>query len=529
MSISLGVAVVATLAALIFTGLLVRRCIRVPRLDIAALLCACCGLSIALAAQTIGYYHGFGATTFRALHLCAQLLTPLALAWALAELTGKSLGARFAARLALGGLCVVAAVVLASDPLSSSSFTNAWPAAGVYYQLIPNAILELIAVAVTLSVVLALMVAGLRARRYPDWREVFRAVVLAGIGALATDALRAGLPAKSAYAAVCLAAAVFAWLAARQASRVRLNVLRLGGPVWDEDSGAFVRYNEDTGEFAPYRDDMDYPVGGQARGFGHDGGYGGGHGPGYDRGDAGMSGWYADGAPAGEEGGDADFQGWFRDERGDTGGFPAQGADTGGFPAGPGEGYGFGRAPGGNGTNGHSLAPFDTGAPFGTGTSFETGDRLPPVGGYAGPGALPGPAEVDMAAAMAPLDAGTSRLYGQIAIYTLLDSRAEDFDRLAHQVVEQVKAHEPGALVYAMHGVPSAPMQRILYEVYRDDTAYDEHMRQPYVQQFEEERKPCLLATNVIELGVRHAKFSAPPAQGRAARGEELRSWGGAR
>jgi hypothetical protein len=56
-------------------------------------------------------------------------------------------------------------------------------------------------------------------------------------------------------------------------------------------------------------------------------------------------------------------------------------------------------------------------------------------------------------------------------------------------------------------------MQRILYAIYRDEAAFDRHERQPYIRQFEEEREPYVLATNVIELGVRHAKFIPPPAQ----------------
>jgi len=85
-------------------------------------------------------------------------------------------------------------------------------------------------------------------------------------------------------------------------------------------------------------------------------------------------------------------------------------------------------------------------------------------------------------------------------------------------VVEQVKNREPDTLVYVMHGVPAAPMQRILYAIYRDEAAFDRHERQPYIRQFEEEREPYVLATNVIELGVRHAKFMpvAAPRQPRA-------------
>jgi len=106
-----------------------------------------------------------------------------------------------------------------------------------------------------------------------------------------------------------------------------------------------------------------------------------------------------------------------------------------------------------------------------------------------------------------PVD--TDRLYGRIAIYTLLDAGADEFDRLAEQVVEEVRAGEPDTLAYVVHGVPSAPLQRILYQLYADRAAYDRHHEQPYVAEFETRRRPLVLATNVIELGVRQAKVAA--------------------
>jgi hypothetical protein len=54
-------------------------------------------------------------------------------------------------------------------------------------------------------------------------------------------------------------------------------------------------------------------------------------------------------------------------------------------------------------------------------------------------------------------------------------------------------------------------MQRILYEVYRDRAAYEAHKRQPYVIEFEADRRPYVLATNVIELGLQQAKVSPLP------------------
>jgi hypothetical protein len=74
-----------------------------------------------------------------------------------------------------------------------------------------------------------------------------------------------------------------------------------------------------------------------------------------------------------------------------------------------------------------------------------------------------------------------------------------------------VRAREPDTLVYIVHAVPTAPNQRILYEVYRDRAAYDEHLQRPYLVRYEAERRPFVLATNEIELGLQQAKVSPLP------------------
>ena len=113
---------------------------------------------------------------------------------------------------------------------------------------------------------------------------------------------------------------------------------------------------------------------------------------------------------------------------------------------------------------------------------------------------------VDCGAAGDVGDDAAKRLYGQITIYTLLEDGIADFDRLVTRVVEQVRANEPGTLVYVAHVVPSAPLQRIIYGVYRDQAAYDEHTKQSHIREFEASRRPLMLTTNVIELGVLQAK-----------------------
>jgi quinol monooxygenase YgiN len=101
--------------------------------------------------------------------------------------------------------------------------------------------------------------------------------------------------------------------------------------------------------------------------------------------------------------------------------------------------------------------------------------------------------------------------YGRIQIFTLLDDRVADFDRLAEEAAEYVRTGEPDTLVYVIHLVPNAPLQRIFYEIYRDRTAFDSHESQPYIQRFVAERRTYVLATNVIELRLKYAKVAPLP------------------
>jgi quinol monooxygenase YgiN len=107
--------------------------------------------------------------------------------------------------------------------------------------------------------------------------------------------------------------------------------------------------------------------------------------------------------------------------------------------------------------------------------------------------------------------AGPARPYGRILIFTLLDDRVADFDRLAEQTAEEVRIGEPDTLVYVIHTVPNAPMQRIFYEIYRDRAAFDSHENQPYMQRFVADRRSHVLATNVIELRLKYAKVAPLP------------------
>ena len=500
MSISFAVALAGTVLAAAGTGLAIRLCVRQPRPDMVAWVLALAGLTVALAAQAAGYRRGFGPTTFRAIQLSGALIAPLSLAWGMTELAAKGLAARFPARLALGGLFVVVGVILATDVLSSQPFGQTWPAARDHFEPLSLGLLGLVAVVVVVTILAALLSTGLRSRRDPAWRAALAAVGLASAAALATEGLQARLPADAAYPALTAVAAAAAWLAAGRAAGVSLSRIRAaghGGPPGrggdpgpggagslDLDREGYPQF-EDSAAFAAYANS----------GYGGTGGH---QGPVY-------------GTPGRR----------YDDQYADTGSYPGTGglppAEPGAFAPGPVEpvtgAFDPLFRPGGSAVPLHDQdlrdqpgpdAPASNGVPAsgarpglvpGQDIEFATGMQLPAVG--------------DMIAAAAPDAVDTGRLYGRIAIYTLLDEGAEEFDRLAERVVEQVRTGEPGTLAYVVHGVPSAPLQRILYQLYADRAAYDRHQERPYVADFETRRRPLVLATNVIELGVRQAKVAA--------------------
>jgi quinol monooxygenase YgiN len=509
MSISFAAALAGTVLAAVGTGLAIRLCLRKPRADMVAWVVALAGLTVGLAAQAAGYRRGFVPTTFRATQLGAALVAPVALAWGMVELAAKSLVARFAGRLCLAGLFVVAGVILATDVLSARGFTQEWPAPRDYFQYVSLSLLALVAVAVAATVIVALITTGLRSRHDPAWRGPLAAVALASVAALATQGLLLKLPANVAYPVLTLIAAVAAWLAASRAARISVAQIRGGTsgpssarPTGDpgrqaadpgyggddsldlyrdgyrhfDDSAAFAAYVNGEYDTGGYRAPGD-AYGSQAGARGAATGYGGAG----ERGTAGYGGAGGQGAAG----------------YGDTGGFSADPVEpvTGAFD--PLFRPSASSAAGRPGSDAATLNRAGPGLTPGEDMEFATGMQLPAIDDVI-EAAVAGAGAVD-----------TDRLYGRIAIYTLLDAGAEEFDRLAEQVVDQVRTGEPDTLAYVVHGVPSAPLQRILYQLYADRAAYDRHQERPYVADFEARRRPLVLATNVIELGVRQAKVAA--------------------
>jgi quinol monooxygenase YgiN len=446
MSVPVLIGFAGVLVAAVATGLLAGRCFRQPRLDLILWTAATLGLTIALAAQAMGFDRGFSPATFRAVQLSAVLLAPLWLGWGLVERVAAGDGARFTMRLLCSALTVVAGVILATDPLGTRAFGKSWPLASQHYQPISDYLLDVVQAAAVIAAVATAALAAARARNDRRWLAALAGIAPVGLAVLITAALRLSLPSRSLYPLLCLIAAALVWFGATR--------LAPRGAAGEDRSrrarGSRAARGVQADEYPPADQDglLDAP---------------------YRRADP------RERVPRRPD----------RDRAGAPGAPGVRGA--------PGVPVGFGD-------------PAATAAFAGAGAEFGAPSRGTTAAGPAAPAAA-GPAAASAVAASA-----VAKPYGRILIFTLLEDRVADFDRLAEQTAEEVMTSEPDTLVYVIHLVPNAPMQRIFYEIYRDRAAFDRHESQPYMQRFVADRRSLVLATNVIELRLKFAKVAPLPA-----------------
>ncbi len=487
MTASLIVVALGALVAAVGTGVLTARCAKTPRVFLVAWTVAVFGLAVALAAQALGYLAGFSDVMFRAMELGTQAVAPLALCLGLVELIAWGLPGRFAMRLAVSAIGVIVVVILGTDPLSTSStLSTSWPDPAKFYQLIPLGLIDFLAAFTLATALVSALVVVARSGRGRAYEEVVRPALLASAAAIVLSLPGLMMFAHvtfggSVFALAAVLAAVLTWLAAVAASRRGLtddrgsadrDRRRPAGPGWyDSDDRHGDRYDDLVDDYltSAYRDEAAHrgPPAATGKRLGD---------PDDDLVYPALAALAAERSdPAGRRDPDAYDSAQFDSAQFDSAQFDSAQFDSAQFDS----------------------AQFDS-AQFDSGLqpSLDSDVAEPYERRRGGPAA----------------DGGQPRqLFGQITIYTLLDDRLEDFDRMTEQVVEQVTSLEPGTLVYIVHAVPTAPMQRILYEVYRDRAAYDEHLAQPYVAMYVAERRSMVLATNAIELGLQQAKISPLP------------------
>jgi len=278
--IALIVVALGAVVAAVGTGLLAARASRTPRIYFVAWTFALFWLAIGLGAAALGYLAGFGEIIFRAMEFGAALLAPLSLCLAMVEVAGRSLPARFAMRLALSGIGVIAIVILGTDPLNPNvTFSTKWPDPSVVYQIAPLTVLGFIAIFTAVAAVITFVIALTRSSRQDLPKAATRPavliavaafiVVLPGLSWLASKGIGVSLPLGSAglFAFCSTGTAILIWYAARVAGERDLSQVqpaavqdRRPDDDWDDagDGDSYRRARSphqsyETGEFDEYR------------------------------------------------------------------------------------------------------------------------------------------------------------------------------------------------------------------------------------------------------------------------------------
>ncbi|MFI0484280.1 putative quinol monooxygenase [Actinomadura sp. 9N215] len=219
-------ALVATLGALVATGLLISRAHKDRLLYLIAWSFTQVGLSLALLSMGVGFLAGFNGVLFRVMELGAALIGPIWLALGMIELIARYVQVRFAAWLFAISYTVVATVILVLDPLKGS-LSKSLPKPGDTYDALPLLLIDGAHVVGVIALVACTGVtAWLASKRDQEAAELLIPVALVALaGVLVLSGTRGFLPAPLAVIALG-AAAGLVWYGAMRTI-----------PVYEDEDG----------------------------------------------------------------------------------------------------------------------------------------------------------------------------------------------------------------------------------------------------------------------------------------------------
>jgi quinol monooxygenase YgiN len=89
-------------------------------------------------------------------------------------------------------------------------------------------------------------------------------------------------------------------------------------------------------------------------------------------------------------------------------------------------------------------------------------------------------------------------MYALVVVFQLRPDAVAAFDALVDETVHLIRTQEPGTLLYLVHTVTGEPQQRLFYELYADEAAFEAHEHQPHVQAFLAARTAHLAAAPIV-------------------------------
>ena len=85
-------------------------------------------------------------------------------------------------------------------------------------------------------------------------------------------------------------------------------------------------------------------------------------------------------------------------------------------------------------------------------------------------------------------------MFSLVVRFTVLPDQVEAFDALVAETIREIRANEPGTLIYLNHARADRPHERVFYEAYQDHGAFLDHEETPHIRRFLAEREQHLVA-----------------------------------
>ncbi|MFI6513952.1 putative quinol monooxygenase [Spirillospora sp. NPDC050679] len=183
------IALLATLGALVPTGLLISRAYKDRLLYLIAWSVTLVGITLALLMMALGFLLGFNDLLFKVAETGAALIAPLWLALGMVELIARYVQVRFAAWLFTLSYTVVAIVILLADPLTKT-LDKSLPKPGEAYDALPLLLIDGGHVVAVISLVACAVVTALLAGKQD--REAAELLIPVALVALAGVLVVAG-------------------------------------------------------------------------------------------------------------------------------------------------------------------------------------------------------------------------------------------------------------------------------------------------------------------------------------------------
>jgi quinol monooxygenase YgiN len=95
-------------------------------------------------------------------------------------------------------------------------------------------------------------------------------------------------------------------------------------------------------------------------------------------------------------------------------------------------------------------------------------------------------------------------MIGVLAMLKVQDGKQAEFEAVFGELVKQVRANEPGCLLYSLTQKQGSPTEYVVMEQYKDQAALDAHGKTDYFRAAGPKMAPCMAGRpEIVRLDVK--------------------------